>query len=120
MHVVYSRSTLPDILNICASSRYTLHDSTVACGAPGGCYLYGRSFNPTVRYLGRQLAAIEGTEAGYGTSSGVAPHKARLRFLLLGRAVLMCPLIAILLGMFETYSGILASGLIPYMYEMQE
>ena len=36
----------------------------------GGCYLYGRSFNPTVRYLGRQLAAMEGTEAGYGTSSG--------------------------------------------------
>ena len=36
----------------------------------GGCYLYGRSFNPTVRYLGRQLAALEGTEAGYGTSSG--------------------------------------------------
>lgn len=37
-----------------------------------GCYLYGRSFNPTVRYLGRQLAALEGTEAGYATSSGMA------------------------------------------------
>ena len=37
----------------------------------GGCYLYGRSFNPTVRYLGKQMAAIEGTEAGYGTSSGI-------------------------------------------------
>lgn len=37
-----------------------------------GCYLYGRSFNPTVRYLGKQLAALEGTEAGYATSSGMA------------------------------------------------
>ncbi|BDA40927.1 Methionine gamma-lyase [Coccomyxa sp. Obi] len=38
----------------------------------GACYLYGRSFNPTVRYLGRQLAALEGTEAGYAVSSGLA------------------------------------------------
>jgi len=38
----------------------------------GGCYLYGRHFNPTVSVLGRQLAAIEGTEAGYCTSSGMA------------------------------------------------
>ncbi len=38
----------------------------------GGCYLYGRHFNPTVSVLGRQLAAIEGTEAGYCTSSGLA------------------------------------------------
>jgi O-acetylhomoserine/O-acetylserine sulfhydrylase-like pyridoxal-dependent enzyme len=41
------------------------------CSA-GACYLYGRSFNPTVRYLGRQLAAFEGTEAGYAVSSGLA------------------------------------------------
>ncbi|KAK9803877.1 hypothetical protein WJX72_001286 [[Myrmecia] bisecta] len=38
----------------------------------GSCFLYGRSFNPTVRYLGRQLAALEGTEAAYATSSGLA------------------------------------------------
>ncbi len=37
----------------------------------GGCYLYGRHFNPTVFNLGRQLAAIEGTEAAYCTSSGM-------------------------------------------------
>jgi methionine-gamma-lyase len=38
----------------------------------GGCYLYGRHFNPTVYTLGRYLAAIEGTEAAYATSSGMA------------------------------------------------
>jgi len=37
----------------------------------GGCYLYGRHFNPTVYVLGRQLAAIEDGEAGYCTSSGM-------------------------------------------------
>jgi methionine-gamma-lyase len=40
--------------------------------APQGCYLYGRHFNPTVYILGRQLAAIEGTEAAYCTASGMA------------------------------------------------
>jgi methionine-gamma-lyase len=38
----------------------------------GGCYLYGRHFNPTVYVLGRELAALEGTEAAYGTASGMA------------------------------------------------
>ena len=38
----------------------------------GGCYLYGRSFSPTVRHLGRQLAALEGTEASYACASGMA------------------------------------------------
>ena len=28
----------------------------------GGCFLYGRHFNPTVYVLGRQLAALEGAE----------------------------------------------------------
>jgi methionine-gamma-lyase len=37
----------------------------------GGCFLYGRHFNPTVYVLGRQLAAMEGAEAGYCTSSGL-------------------------------------------------
>jgi len=37
----------------------------------GGCFLYGRHFNPTVYVLGRQLAALEGTEAGYCTASGL-------------------------------------------------
>jgi len=38
----------------------------------GGCYLYGRHFNPTVYVLGRQLAAMEGAEAGYCTASGMS------------------------------------------------
>ncbi len=37
----------------------------------GGCYLYGRHFNPTVYVLGRELAALEGAEAGYATASGM-------------------------------------------------
>ncbi len=37
----------------------------------GGCYLYGRHYNPTVYNLARQLAAIEGSESAYCTSSGM-------------------------------------------------
>jgi methionine-gamma-lyase len=43
-----------------------------------GCYLYGRHFNPTVYVLGRQLAAIEGTEAAYCTASGMAAISAAI------------------------------------------
>jgi len=42
----------------------------------GGCYLYGRHFNPTVFALGRSLAAMENTAAGYATSSGLAASSA--------------------------------------------
>lgn len=38
----------------------------------GGCYLYGRHFNPTVYVLGREIAALEGAQAGYCTASGMA------------------------------------------------
>lgn len=38
----------------------------------GGCFLYGRHFNPTVYVLGRQVAALEGAEAGYCTASGMS------------------------------------------------
>jgi len=41
-------------------------------GPKQGCYLYGRHFNPTVLTLGRQLAAMEGTEAAYATASGMS------------------------------------------------
>lgn len=37
----------------------------------GGCYLYGRHFNPTVYVLGKQIAALEGAEVGYCTASGM-------------------------------------------------
>ena len=36
----------------------------------GGCYLYGRSYSPTVLQLARQLAAMENTEAAYAVASG--------------------------------------------------
>ena len=39
--------------------------------AGGGCFLYGRHFNPTVYVLGKQVAAYEGAEAGYCTASGM-------------------------------------------------
>ncbi|MEJ2130979.1 MAG: aminotransferase class I/II-fold pyridoxal phosphate-dependent enzyme [Gammaproteobacteria bacterium] len=38
----------------------------------GGCYLYARHFNPTVFHVSRQIAALEGAEAAYCTSSGMA------------------------------------------------
>ena len=40
--------------------------------------MYGRSFNPTVQHLGRQLAALEGAEAGYCCASGMAATSAVL------------------------------------------
>lgn len=35
-------------------------------------YIYSRHFNPTVLNLGRQMAAMEGTEAAYCTASGMS------------------------------------------------
>lgn len=40
-------------------------------GPDAGCYLYGRHFNPTVYVLGKELAALEGTEAAYAAASGM-------------------------------------------------
>ena len=39
--------------------------------AHGGCYLYGRHFNPTVFVLGRQIAALDGAESAYCAASGL-------------------------------------------------
>ncbi len=44
----------------------------------GGCYLYGRHFNPTVNVLAKQIAAMEGAEAAYCTSSGMSAISAAL------------------------------------------
>ena len=41
-------------------------------GVGGGCYLYGRHFNPTTYVLGKQIASLEGAEAGYCTASGMS------------------------------------------------
>lgn len=66
-------------MSIEASTTFTVMDAKtmpeIFAGAvgpdTGGCYLYGRHFNPTVYTLGRYLAAMEGTEAAYCTSSGM-------------------------------------------------
>jgi methionine-gamma-lyase len=58
---VLNANTLPDIFQ----GRKGPEDGA------GGCFLYGRHFNPTVYVLGKQLAALEGAEAGYCTSSGM-------------------------------------------------
>ncbi|XP_071703137.1 methionine gamma-lyase-like [Rutidosis leptorrhynchoides] len=41
-------------------------------GADRDFFIYSRHFNPTVLNLGRQMAALEGTEAAYCTSSGMS------------------------------------------------
>ena len=66
-------------MSIEASTTFTVMDPATMPemfegrkGPDKGCYLYGRHFNPTVYNLGRQIAAMEGTEAGYCTASGMA------------------------------------------------
>ncbi|MDH5617786.1 MAG: aminotransferase class I/II-fold pyridoxal phosphate-dependent enzyme [Gammaproteobacteria bacterium] len=66
-------------MSIEASSTFTVIDPETMpalfqgrAGPDKGCYLYGRHFNPTVYNLGRQMAALEGTAAGYCTASGMA------------------------------------------------
>ena len=44
----------------------------------GGCYLYGRHFNPTVYVLGKQIAALEGAESGYCTARGRSASPRRI------------------------------------------
>lgn len=56
--------TSPPVPPLPAAPFYT-HTLT-----PGGCYLYGRSYSPTVQQLSRQLAAMENTEAAYAVASG--------------------------------------------------
>ena len=65
-------------MSIEASSTFTVIDPATMpdlfqgrAGPDKGCYLYGRHFNPTVFNLGRQVAALAGTEAGYCTASGM-------------------------------------------------
>ncbi|XP_028116218.1 methionine gamma-lyase-like [Camellia sinensis] len=41
-------------------------------------FIYSRHFNPTVLNLARQMAALEGTEAAYCTSSGMSPVSSML------------------------------------------
>jgi methionine-gamma-lyase len=41
-------------------------------GPENDYFVYSRNFNPTVLNLGRQMAALEGTEAAYCTASGMS------------------------------------------------
>ena len=66
-------------MSIEASTTFTVLDPAMMPeifqghrGPEGGCYLYGRHFNPTVYVLGRYLAALEGTEAAYCSASGMS------------------------------------------------
>ncbi len=67
-------------MSIEASTTFTVMDARTmpeifqghAGPDQGGCYLYGRHFNPTVYALGRSLAAMEGTQAAYPCASGLA------------------------------------------------
>ncbi len=73
-------------MSIEASSTFTVMDPhtmpEMFQGRKGpenaGCYLYGRHFNPTVYNLGRQLAALEGTDSAYCTASGMGAISATL------------------------------------------
>jgi methionine-gamma-lyase len=73
-------------MSIEASTTFTVMDPTTIPEIfeggkgpdQGGCYLYGRHFNPTVYNLGRQFAAIEGSEAAYCTASGMGAIAAAL------------------------------------------
>jgi methionine-gamma-lyase len=65
-------------MSVEASSTFTVIDPATMpdlfqgrAGPDKGCYLYGRHFNPTVFNLGRQMAALAGTEAAYCTASGM-------------------------------------------------
>ena len=66
-HILTSRQ---NISRCAKSDRWCFCPISTRPCCTGACYLYARSFNPTVRYLGRQLAALEGTQAAYPTSSG--------------------------------------------------
>ncbi|MDJ0749602.1 MAG: aminotransferase class I/II-fold pyridoxal phosphate-dependent enzyme [Woeseiaceae bacterium] len=65
-------------MSVEASSTFTVIDPETMpemfqgrAGPDKGCYLYGRHFNPTVYNLGRQMAALAGTDAAYCTASGM-------------------------------------------------
>ncbi|KAJ6694866.1 TRANS-SULFURATION ENZYME FAMILY MEMBER [Salix koriyanagi] len=66
-------------MSIEASNTFTFKDSETMnrafqgeVGPKTGIYIYSRHLNPTVLNLGRQIAAIEGTETGYCTASGMS------------------------------------------------
>lgn len=72
-------------MSIEASATFTVMESetmrrmfTGELGPDRDFFIYSRHFNPTVLNLGRQMAALEGTEASYCTSSGMSAISAVL------------------------------------------
>ena len=62
--------------SITDSATYTFWQtktmSDTFAGETEGCFLYSRHWNPSNKYLADALAAMEGTEAGWVTASGMA------------------------------------------------
>jgi methionine-gamma-lyase len=62
--------------SITDSSTYTFMEAHTMeetfHGKAGGCFLYSRHWNPSNKYLADAMAAMEETEAGWITSSGMA------------------------------------------------
>jgi methionine-gamma-lyase len=72
-------------MSVEASSTFTVIDPETMpdlfqgrAGPDKGCYLYGRHFNPTVYNLGRQMAALAGTDAAYCAASGMGAISAAM------------------------------------------
>jgi methionine-gamma-lyase len=72
-------------MSVEASSTFTVIDPETMpdlfhghSGPDKGCYLYGRHFNPTVYNLGRQMAALAGTDAAYCAASGMGAISAAI------------------------------------------
>ncbi len=57
------------------SATYTFMEATTMAetfeGKQEGCFLYSRHWNPSNKYLAEALAAMEGTESGWVTASGM-------------------------------------------------
>src|SRR4030043_82452 len=62
--------------SICDSATFTFMQAKTMLdtfhGEAEGCFLYSRHWNPSNKYLADALAAMEGTEAGWITASGMA------------------------------------------------
>ncbi|WJX38846.1 methionine gamma-lyase [Trifolium repens] len=76
-------------MSIEASATFTVMDPDTLrrifageLGPENDYFVYSRHFNPTVLNLGRQMAALEGTEAAYCTASGMSAIAAVLLQLL--------------------------------------
>src|SRR5690554_2798783 len=62
--------------SVCDSATFTFMEAHAMTdtfhGETEGCFLYSRHWNPSNKYLSDALAAMENTEAGWVTGSGMA------------------------------------------------